>query len=145
MPNFAKTTTCNVIPTMRYRDAPAMIDWLCRALGFTVQAVYEDGSGGIAHAQLVFGTGMIMLGSVKDHPLHEYLVQPEEVGNRNTQTSCLIVDDCDAHYAQAVAAGAEIIDPISDKEYGGRGYGCRDPEGQVWWIGSYDPWQEHTA
>jgi len=141
MPSFAKTTTCNVIPTMRYRDVPAMIQWLCKALGFTAHAVHEDGNGGVMHAQLVFGTGMIMLGPVSDHPLHKYLVQPDEIGGRDTQSSCLIVDDCDAHYAQAVAAGAEIIDPLSDKEYGGRAYGCLDPEGHAWWIGSYDPWQ----
>ena len=40
------------------------------------------------------------------------------------------------------AAGARIADPLEDKDYGGRGYSCFDPEGHVWSFGSYDPWQQ---
>ena len=54
----------------------------------------------------------------------------------------MIVSDPDAHYARAVAAGAEILIDIADQEYGGRGYGCLDIEGHMWWFGSYDPWAE---
>jgi uncharacterized glyoxalase superfamily protein PhnB len=131
MPSYAKATTC----------APAMIDWLCRAFGFERQAVYEDGQGGIAHAQLSFGHGMIMLSTHRESGWGEFMALPEQVGGRETQSCCLIVDDPDAHHAQAVAAGAVVIDPLSDRDYGGRGYGCKDPEGHLWWIGSYDPWQ----
>jgi uncharacterized glyoxalase superfamily protein PhnB len=51
----------------------------------------------------------------------------------------VVVKDVDAHYAQAVAAGAEILAEPSDPEYGGRFYSCRDLEGNVWSFGSYDP------
>ena len=61
MADNAKQTTVNVIPTMRYTDAHAAIEWLCRAFGFEKQLVVAHEDGTIAHAQLVFGNGMIML------------------------------------------------------------------------------------
>jgi uncharacterized glyoxalase superfamily protein PhnB len=56
-------------------------------------------------------------------------------------TVCLTVDDADAVYARAKEAGAEILFGIEDKHYGGRGFTCRDLEGHIWNIGTYDPWQ----
>lgn len=131
-----------VIPTLNYRDAPAAIEWLCRAFGFEKQAVYMDGDV-VLHAQLTFGSGMIMLGSSgKDGDWAKYMTSPDETGGRATHGVCVIVDDADAHYARATAAGAKIEIDIADQHYGGRGYACRDLEGYVWWFGSYDPWQE---
>ena len=46
----------------------------------------------------------------------------------------------DAHYRQALVAGAVVVIDIKDEDYGGRGYSCRDPEGHIWNFGSYDPW-----
>jgi uncharacterized glyoxalase superfamily protein PhnB len=63
MATIAKNTKATVIPCLRYRNAPA-IEWLCSAFGFERQAVYPNPDGTIAHAQLSFGNGMIMLGSV---------------------------------------------------------------------------------
>jgi len=137
----AADTTTTIIPCLRYRDAPAAIDWLCTAFGFHRHAVYADGDT-VHHAQLTFGNGMIMLGSA--HVQSEWsdrIVQPEEVGERETQSPCVIVRDVDAHYRQATAAGATIVVDIADQGYGGRGYACRDPEGHLWWFGSYDPWK----
>lgn len=136
----AKNTSATVIPTLQYRDAPAAIEWLCRAFSFVRHAVYDDGRGGILHAELSFGNGMIMLSSVREDGWGNRFIQPDEADGRVSQCCCLIVDDPDAHYAAAVDAGAEIIDPIADKDYGGRGFGCRDPEGHLWWFGNYDPW-----
>ena len=56
----------NIIPGMRYRDAPAAIEWLCDVLGFERHLVVPNEDGTIAHAQLVLGNGMIMLGSAHD-------------------------------------------------------------------------------
>ena len=53
----------------------------------------------------------------------------------------MIVPDCRAHYERAKAAGAEIIDDYAEQDYGGAGYSCRDPQGHLWWFGSYNPWQ----
>ena len=138
----AADTTSTIIPCLRYRDAPAAIDWLCKAFGFARHAVYADGAT-VHHAQLSFGNGMVMLGSVDDtSEFGRRMAQPDELGLRETQSPCVIVADADAHYAQARAAGAVIVDDIRDQDYGGRGYSCRDPEGHLWWFGSYDPWKD---
>lgn len=131
----------SIVPCLRYRNAPAMIDWLCSAFGFERHAVYPDDQGGIAHAQLVWRGGMLMLGSARDDAWSARFVDPAETGGRLTQSCCVIVEDADAHYARAKAAGADIVDDITDQDYGGRGYSCRDPEGQLWWFGTYDPWK----
>jgi len=137
----AATTVSTIIPSLRYRDALVAIDWLCHAFGFEKHAVYADGET-VHHAQLKFGNGMIMLSSAaQGGPWDGRFAQPDEIGGRETQCCCLVVADADAHYVRAKAAGAGIIDELSDRDYGGRGYGCRDPEGHLWWFGSYDPWK----
>ena len=145
MPPTPQVAGSTMIPAIRYLDAPAAIEWLCRAFGFEKHAVYEDGAGGIAHAQLTFGSGMIMVGSLRDDAWGARIATPVEIGGRHTQACCVIVDDADSHYAQAKASGAEILDDITDQDYGGRGYSCRDIEGHVWWFGSYNPWAAHVS
>ena len=131
----------SVIPTMRYRDAPAAIEWLCRAFGFTRHLVIPGPDGTVAHAQLSFGAGMIMLGSCGKGEFDRLMALPGEAGGRCTQTVYAVVADVDAHHAQAAAAGAAIVSAPRDEDYGGRLYVCRDPEGHVWSFGSYDPWR----
>lgn len=130
-----------IIPGLRYRDAHAAIEWLCKAFGFEKHAVYENEHGRVMHAQLVYGNGMVMLGEVNPDGFGEYVAQPDEIGGRETQCACVTVNDCKAHYERAKAAGAEIIEDYAEKPYGGAGYACRDPQGHLWWFGSYDPWQ----
>lgn len=129
-----------LIPCLAYRDAHAAIAWLCEAFGFSVRAQYDDGNGGIAHAELVCGDVMIMLGSVNDGPYGRHVLPPGETGGINSQGPYWVVEDCDAHYARAMAAGAVVVIDIKDESYGGRGYTCRDPEGHLWSFGTYDPW-----
>jgi uncharacterized glyoxalase superfamily protein PhnB len=69
------------------------------------------------------------------------MTQPDEIGGANTQSTNLISADPDAVYARAKAAGAEIVMDIADMDYGGRAFSCRDPEGHLWHVGSYDPWK----
>jgi uncharacterized glyoxalase superfamily protein PhnB len=85
---------------------------------------------------------MIMLGSIQENDFGKLLKQPAELGGIETQCPYVVVKDADAHYARAVAAGAEIVNEIEDKGYGGRGYSCRDLEGHLWNFGSYNPWSE---
>jgi len=129
-----------IIPAMRYRNAPAAIDWLCRAFGFEQHLVVPGPDGSIAHAQLTFGNGMIMLGSARDDEFGRLMAVPPRRGPV-TQSPYVIVADADAHYARAKAAGAEIVMDITDEDYGGRGYSARDPEGHLWNFGTYDPWR----
>lgn len=137
----ARNTKSTIIPCLRYRDAPAAIAWLCDTFGFEKQAVYANPDGSIAHAQLSFGNGMIMIGSVSAGTEWGKLIkQPDEIGGAETQSSYLIVEDADIIYARAKVAGAQIVIDIKFEDYGGRGFSCRDPEGRLWNFGTYDPW-----
>ncbi len=128
-----------IIPTLRYRDAAAAIEWLCRAFGFEKHMVVPGKDGTIAHAQLTFENAMIMLSSPTDNELAK-LQRPAAPGEPVTQSAYIIVPDADAHHARAVAAGAKVVYPLTDEDYGGRGYSCLDPQGQLWHFGTYDPW-----
>ncbi len=132
-----------VIPTLRYRNALSAIEWLCRAFGFEKHLVVAKDDGTVAHAQLTFGNGMIMLGSVREDEFGKLLKTPAQLGGVGTQSAYIIVPDVNAHHDRAVAAGAEVVYPLKDEDYGGRGYSCRDPEGHLWNFGTYDPWAEH--
>lgn len=133
-----------LIPCMRYVDAHAAIEFLCRAFGFQRHAVYTDPEQPqiVIHAQLTLGDAMVMLGSARDDEARErYRFRtPSEAGGITTCV-CAVIADPDAHYAQALAAGAEIVRPLGDNQgYPGRSYNARDPEGYNWDFGNYDPW-----
>ena len=133
-----------IIPAMRYRNATAAIEWLCKVFGFRVHLMVP-GEGNVIHVgQLSLGAGMLMLGSVADNEFGRFIKQPDEIGGVETQSSYIVVDDADLVYARAKLAGAEIVRVIQDEDYGGRGFTCRDPEGHLWSVGSYDPWSEGT-
>jgi uncharacterized glyoxalase superfamily protein PhnB len=140
--SLAMNTRCTTIPCLVYRDAHAAIRWLCENFGFEKKAVYEDDRGGVMHAELTFGAGMIMLGSAsKESAYGKLIAQPDEIGGRETQTTCLIASDPDEIYRRATRAGAKILLGLKNNDYGGRGFTCADLEGHIWNIGSYDPWK----
>lgn len=134
-----KTPKPTLIPTMRCADAPRMLEWLCEAFGFSRHFVVPGDGGTIAHAQLAFGSGMLMLGSARDDEWGGYV---ETVARRGGATGAVyvVVPDADAHCTRARAAGAEILYGPRDTDYGSREYAARDPEGNVWSFGTYDPW-----
>jgi uncharacterized glyoxalase superfamily protein PhnB len=114
----------SIHPVLRYRDAQAAIGFLERAFGFKPVQVHEEG-GKIVHAEMAYGDGMVMVGEADD----------EGTGG----WTYVVVEDADAHYQQAKAAGAEIIRELEDQDYGSRDYSARDPEGNVWSFGTYRP------
>jgi uncharacterized glyoxalase superfamily protein PhnB len=142
MPSSASQTHSTVIPVLRYRDAPAAIEWLCEAFGFEKHLVVPGPDGTVSHAQLRFGNGMVMLGSALDNEtaFGRLMTQPTEAGGLNTQSVYVVVGDADAVYARAKQAAATIAMEIRDEDYGGRAFSCHDPEGHLWSFGSYDPW-----
>jgi uncharacterized glyoxalase superfamily protein PhnB len=133
-----------IIPALRYRNAPVAIEWLCKAFGFEKHAVYTGDDNTIQHAQLTAGNGMIMLSSIRESEFAQFIKQPDEIGGVETISCYIIVEDADAHYARAKAAGAEIAIDIKTESFGGRGYTCKDLEGHIWNFGTYDPWQVPT-
>jgi uncharacterized glyoxalase superfamily protein PhnB len=128
----------DVIPSLIYRDAHAAIDFLEAAFEFERHAVYEGDDGSVHHAELRYGSGMIMLGSAT-RERDEWPVRSPADAGATTGGIYVIVDDPDAHYARAKAAGAEILRELEDQDYGSRDYSARDPEGYVWSFGTYRP------
>ncbi|HEX4154460.1 MAG TPA: VOC family protein [Acidobacteriaceae bacterium] len=137
-----------IIPGLRYKDAHAAIDWLERVLGFTRQAIYEGPNGTVAHAQLTYGGGMLMLGSASNGGASaNFWAELDETGGRETAALYLVVTDaeCLTLYDRVKADGREIVQELTSPPHGGKSFGCRDLEGHIWWIGSYDPWAQHSA
>ena len=122
-------------PTFRYRDAARMIDWLETAFGFRTEAKFMDGNK-VAHAQMSFGSSMIMLGSVRDDGFAAMVGAPGDNGGKSVYVA---VDDADAAFARAKEAGATILEELNDRDYGSRDFICADPEGVVWCFGTYRP------
>ena len=131
-----------LIPSLRYKDAHAAIEWLERVLGFERQAVYEGPEETVAHAQLTFGkTGMLMLGSASNPSPHPHLnARPEEIEGRVTSPLYLVVKDCAPLWTRVKAEKAEVVMEIKEMEYGGKAFVVKDPEGYMWSVGEYDPW-----
>ncbi|RUM99644.1 glyoxalase [Pseudaminobacter arsenicus] len=131
-----------IFPTFRYKDAARMIDWLDNAFGFTVHAKYADETGVIQHAQLALGSSMIMLGTVRDDAYGRMVGEPGQNGGKSVYVA---VDDADALYTRAKAAGAQILEEPTDRDYGSREFICADPEGNVWSFGTYWPKADEPA
>ncbi|MDX3384971.1 VOC family protein [Streptomyces niveiscabiei] len=124
----------SICPTVLYGDAKAAIRQLTEAFGFTELTVYEGEGGVILHAELVYGNGVVMLGSKGRGGAFDTAMK----GAGPTGTY-VVVDDVDAHHRRAVEQGAEILMPPTDQDYGARDYMARDLEGNVWSFGTYAP------
>jgi uncharacterized glyoxalase superfamily protein PhnB len=131
-----------IIPVLRYADAPAAIDFLCKAFGFTRHAVYPvpGDESRIAHAELIREGQMVMLSSAMPTPFAEAVnMRTAAEAGAVTQSIYVILDDVDAHASIARSAGAELFMPPTDQPQGGRNYSARDLEGNAWTFGDYDP------
>jgi uncharacterized glyoxalase superfamily protein PhnB len=137
--------TETVVPTLRYRDVAAAIDWLCEAFGFERHAIVHGDDGTVRYAELGFGRSIIMVVRADSSELDAFMKQPSDIGGAETQVCYLFVADAVAHSNQAKRAGADIILDIKDEDGKRGGYSCRDPEGHVWNFGSYDPWRRRPG
>lgn len=137
----SRNSAPSLVPLMRYRDVTSAVEWLCEAFGFERDVVVRERDGSIFYAQLRYGSGMVMLGGVREGDLDKLMRQPDEVGGAETQCCYLVVEDADAHYAKATAHGAEIMLELKTDGLGRRGYSCRDPQGHIWNFGTYNPWK----
>jgi uncharacterized glyoxalase superfamily protein PhnB len=120
--------TQRIVPMLPYEDAPAAIDFLCRAFGFTERYRMDGEDGTVGHAEVELDDNIVMLASVwRDGGL----ATPNELGAAHCQLRCA-VPDVDAHWRQARAAGAIVLDEPADQFYGERVYRALDPEGHRW-------------
>lgn len=118
-------------PTLRCTDAQATLRFLVDAFGFTEKTRMQNPDGTIAHAELSWPDGgLVMLGQRGTDP------SPFDNG-----VTCvyLTLDDPDGHHDRAVAAGAKVVMELTDQEYGSREYAATDPDGNVWCFGTYRP------
>ncbi len=116
-----------VCPMLSYHDAPAAIEFLGKAFGFEELFRMEMPDGKIAHAEVGYDGVRIMLAS--EFPAMAFQ-SPRETETRYSQLY-VMVDDVDAHYERARAAGAVIVaEPAED--HGDRSYRANDLEGHRW-------------
>lgn len=115
----------SISPTIRSIDADATIAFLKDAFDFAEGNVFRGEDGRVAHAELWYADGLVMLGGTS--------------GAQAPGSVYVVVDDPDAHHGRAVAAGAEITMPLTDQDYGSRDYAATDPDGNTWFFGTYRP------
>lgn len=129
-----------IFPAIRYGDADAALAFLTAAFGATERAVHRDDGGTIRHGELEIAGNLVMIGEYDPagwmggeppRPLASTLSLYIAVGAEAGQV--------DAHHARAVAAGANVVRELEDMSYGSREYSVRDPEGNLWSFGTYDP------
>jgi len=111
-----------------YRDAAAAVEWLAAAFGLEADEVLKGADGRVNHAAMRLGKAVLMLGS----PGPEFK-GPRALGHA-TANLYVDVDDVEAHYARAVAAGATVVEELKDTFYGARRYGAEDLEGHRWYF-----------
>jgi uncharacterized glyoxalase superfamily protein PhnB len=122
-----------VTPYLFYEDVEAALVFLARAFDFQESLRYQGAQGYVSHAEMRLGDGSIMLGD----PGEQYR-NPGRSGEVSSSVH-VTVDDAQATYERAVAAGARIIEPPADQPYGGRRFGASDPEGHEWWFSQPTP------
>ncbi len=118
-----------ISPYLYYEDGSAAMEWLMKAFGFEEDMRMTEDDGRLAHGQLKLGDSIVMLGE----PGSGY-ENPNKRGGRATAGVHVYVDDVDAHFEQAKAAGAKINMEPTDQPYGDRRYDCEDPEGHDWFF-----------
>lgn len=136
MPGNAAIEPPRIFATFRYRNAAAVIDWLVDTVGFTVRARYDTEDGKVGHAELAFGSSMIMLGDEKPDA---YGAMAGTIGEPGGKSLYIAVDDVDSLFARVEASGAKIEERLTNRDYGSREFICRDPEGNLWCFGTYWP------
>ena len=124
-----------IFPILRYEDARGAIRSLCATFGFVELFSVPESGPVVRHAQLRLGTNVVMLGSVRPD---EGMASPQALGGA-TQALYVYVEDLDAHYERARLAGAQIVSPPKDTDFGSREYHVRDVEGHLWTFGTFLP------
>jgi PhnB protein len=120
-----------ISPYLYYEDVAAALAWLSRAFGLRERMRIPGPDGGVAHAEMEFEDGVVMMG----RPGPDYK-SPKHLGGV-TQSLYLYVDEVDKHFRRAVEAGAKIAQEPTDQFYGDRNYGAEDPEGHLWYFAEH--------
>ena len=117
-----------ISPYLLYEDGVRAIDFLRDAFGFRETLRFDAPDGGVNHAEMQLDGATIMLGT----PGGDFQ-SPKRTGYRN-QLVHVYVDDVDAHFERARAAGATIFEQLAEQDYGDRRYAAEDSEGHHWYF-----------
>ena len=129
-----------VVPMFSYEDVGRAADWIAQAFGFTETGRWADDDGRVTHVNMELDGGMIMLGyPSSDYQSPKHHAEVCEQARKWRETPFVVdgvhvaVDDIDAHYARAQAAGATILSELEDNTgIGQRQYRAEDLEGHRW-------------
>jgi PhnB protein len=122
-----------VTPYLCVRGGAAAIEFYKKAFGATELGRMQDPSGSVGHAEIQIGDSRIMLA---DENPQQGFRSPQTIGGSPVMIH-LYVENVDAVFNQAVAAGAKPIRPVEDQFYGDRSGGVEDPFGHSWWIATH--------
>ena len=125
-----------IYPVFRFGNANAMIKWLSDSFGFVEHEVHRDDQGTVVHAELAFGSAMVMVGQARDDAFAKIIGHPDGPCGKAIY---LAVENADKLFDRATAAGATILEGLTNRDYGSREFICQDPEGNIWSIGTYWP------
>ena len=120
-----------ISPYLYYEDVTSALAWLSRAFGLHERMRMPGPDGGIAHAEMEFAEGVVMMG----RPGPDYK-NPKRLGSV-TQSLYVYTDEIDKHFRRAKEAGAKIVQEPTDQFYGDRNYAAEDPEGHVWYFAEH--------
>jgi len=122
-------------PYYRNDDAPAAVELLGRDFGLEKTMKVPGPDGTIDYAECHLGDAVFTLGSSVGEPIRQERTDFEH----RAQSIYIAVDDVDACYERAKAAGAEVTLEIGDRPWGSRDFSVLDPEGYHWSLGTYRP------
>jgi uncharacterized glyoxalase superfamily protein PhnB len=135
----AKVDVGELYIALTYEDAPAAIEFLCKAFGFEPRLVVPGPDGKITHSELTLGRSLIMVSSPKPDQNRVGQNSLQQNGRAVSHSICLTVPDPDSTYEKAKSAGATIVQEIQDEDFGSRGFMATDCEGHLWYFGTYRP------
>ena len=128
----------SIYPYIRYDDPDAALKWLVDVVGFEEHEVHRSAEGKVAHAELKLGLGMVMLSGATNAAMG--MKSTRALGG-NSQGVYIVITDPDARFARATGRGAEVVRGLEDQDYGSRDFTVRDPEGNLWSFGTYQPFK----
>ncbi len=131
MPANPPPNTPRITPYLLYEDVGAAIDWLSTAFGFRERTRIPGPGGKVAHAEMEWADGLIMMGCPSADCRN-----PNRLGQL-TQHLYVYVDGVDDHFERAKKAGAKIVEAPADQFYGDRRYAAEDPEGHSWYFAEH--------
>jgi PhnB protein len=114
-----------VTPYLVVEGAASVLDFVKQAFGAEEKFRMDTPDGKIGHAEVQIGDSIVMMGDAgAEHPAMPAMIH-------------LYLEDCDATYERALAAGATSEREPTDQFYGDRSAGVRDSTGNLWWIATH--------